>query len=52
MTMLVVGDQDIANLNGHAKSAKYIKAEALIAAGQSIRIIGESDFMALSAVAE
>lgn len=49
-TMLVVGDQDIAKLNGHAKSSKHIKAEALIAAGQQIRIIGETDFMALSAI--
>ena len=51
-TVLVVGDQDFATLNGHAKSSKHLKAEALIAAGQSIRIIGETDFMALSAVIE
>ncbi len=51
-TMLVVGDQDIAKLNGHAKSAKHLKAETLIAAGQPIRIVGESDFMALSAITE
>ena len=49
-TMLVVGDQDIAKLNGHDKSGKHSKAEALIKAGQPIRIVGESDFMALSAV--
>lgn len=49
-TMLVVGDQDIAKLNGRDKSSKHRKAETLIAAGQPIRIIGESDFMALSAV--
>ncbi len=52
VTMLVVGDQDISKLNGHGKSAKHVKAETLMAAGQPIRIIGESDFMALSAVTE
>lgn len=51
-TLLVVGDQDIAKLNGHEKSGKHMKAEALIAAGQSIRIIGETDFMALAAITE
>lgn len=49
-TLLVVGDQDISKLNGRDKSSKHVKAEALIAAGQSIRIIGESDFFALSAI--
>jgi DNA polymerase-3 subunit epsilon len=43
-TVLVVGDQDIQRLAGHQKSAKHRKAEALIARGQKIRIIGESDF--------
>jgi DNA polymerase-3 subunit epsilon len=43
-TLLVVGDQDIKQLAGHEKSSKHRKAEALIAIGQSIRIIGESDF--------
>lgn len=51
-TMLVVGDQDIAKLNGHDKSGKHLKAEALIAAGQQIRIIGETDFMVLSAIVD
>lgn len=51
-TMLVVGDQDIAKLNGHEKSGKHLKAEALMAAGQPILIIGESDFMLLSAVVD
>ena len=51
-TMLVVGDQDIAKLNGHDKSGKHLKAEALIAAGQHIRIIGETDFMVLSAIVD
>ena len=43
-TVLVVGDQDIRKLAGHQKSAKHHKAEDLIARGQRIRIIGESDF--------
>jgi|GEM_PF-283051 len=43
-TLLVVGDQDIRVLAGHEKSSKHRKAEALIAKGQRIRIIGESDF--------
>lgn len=44
-TMLVVGDQDVRRLAGHEKSSKHIKAEELIAKGQTIRILGESDFM-------
>jgi len=51
-TMLVVGDQDIAKLNGYDKSGKHLKAEALIAAGQQIRIIGETDFLVLSAIVD
>lgn len=46
-TLLVVGDQDIDRLAGKDKSSKHIKAEALIAQGQKIRILGESDFQAL-----
>lgn len=46
-TMLVVGDQDIARLAGHQKSTKHRKAEQLVADGQRIRIIGESDFAIL-----
>jgi DNA polymerase III subunit epsilon len=46
-TMLVVGDQDIDKLAGHEKSSKHRKAEQLIAKGQSIRIVGEADFMSL-----
>jgi DNA polymerase-3 subunit epsilon len=42
-TMLVVGDQDLRRLAGHEKSSKHIKAEQLIAKGQHIRILGESD---------
>jgi DNA polymerase III subunit epsilon len=46
-TVLVVGDQDIARLSGHEKSSKHRKAEELMAKGQGIRIIGESDFRRL-----
>ena len=48
--MLIVGNRDIANLNGHNKSGKHLKNEALIAGGQQIRIIGEADFTVLSAI--
>ena len=51
-TMLVVGDQDITKLGCHEKSSKHMKAETLIAAGQPIRIIGETDFMRLTSVTE
>ena len=43
-TLLVVGDQDLRKLHGHDKSVKHLKAEELIASGQRIRILGESDF--------
>ncbi|HEY6528537.1 MAG TPA: exonuclease domain-containing protein [Cellvibrionaceae bacterium] len=43
-TILVVGDQDISRLVGNEKSSKHRKAEELIAAGATLRIIGESDF--------
>ncbi len=46
-TMLVVGDQDIRKLAGATKSNKHRKAESLISAGQEIRILKESDFLAL-----
>jgi len=46
-TLLVVGDQDIQRLVGHTKSSKHRKAENLIVGGQSIRILGETDFLAL-----
>lgn len=49
-TILVVGDQDLTKLAGNEKSSKHRKAEELIAAGQSIRIIGETDFMAMVAL--
>ena len=43
-TILVVGDQDIRKLAGADKSSKHQKAEMLMAKGQLIRIVGESDF--------
>lgn len=46
-TLLVVGDQDIFKLGGNEKSTKHRKAESLIKSGQSIRIVGESDFLRL-----
>lgn len=50
-TVLVVGDQDASRLAGHDKSLKHRKAEKLIREGQQIRILGESDFIALLALA-
>lgn len=47
-TILVVGDQDATKLNGHEKSLKHRKAEALIAKGKPLRIITESDFIAIT----
>lgn len=46
-TMLVVGNQDIRKLAGHEKSSNHRKAEELIAKGNSIRIVKESDFKEL-----
>ena len=45
--MLVVGDQDVRKLVGHQKSSKHIRAEELIANGNAIRILKESDFKEL-----
>jgi DNA polymerase-3 subunit epsilon len=47
-TILVVGNQDIRVLAGRTKSSKHLKAEALIAKGQSLRIITERDFLELT----
>lgn len=44
-TLLVVGDQDVRRLSGKQKSSKQCKAELLIARGQKIRILCESDFL-------
>ena len=49
-TLLVVGDHDINRLARHEKSAKHRKAEALIEAGQPIRIVQESDFLELCSI--
>ena len=46
-TMLVVGDQDVLKLAGHAKSSKHRRAEDLMSNGQPIRILQESDFREL-----
>lgn len=46
-TLLVVGDQDLAVLNGQDKSGKHRKAEKLIEGGQPIRILGEADFLGM-----
>ena len=43
-TMLVVGIQDDAKLQGYEKSSKQRKAESLIARGTNIRILSEEDF--------
>lgn len=51
-TILVVGDQDLRLLAGKTKSNKHLKAEKLMADGQQIRIIGESDFHRLVGVPE
>jgi len=46
-THLVVGDQDLTVLAGHARSSKHRKAEEMQSAGHPIQIIGESEFKAL-----
>jgi len=51
VTILVVGDQDVAKLAGYEKSVKHRKAEQLVADGHRIRIIRETDFKALVASA-
>ena len=48
-TLLIVGDQDLSVLAGHSKSTKHRKAEQMAAEGHCIRIIGESEFLALVA---
>lgn len=48
-TMLVVGDMDVTKLSGHDKSSKHRKAEQLVEAGQTLRIIRETDFKELVA---
>lgn len=48
-THLVVGDQDLSVLAGHARSSKHRKAEEMQGAGHPIQIIGESEFCTLVA---
>jgi DNA polymerase-3 subunit epsilon len=49
-TLLIVGDQDVRRLApGQVKSSKQVKAEQLIARGQPIRILRETDFQLLIA---
>ncbi|MCC5956421.1 MAG: 3'-5' exoribonuclease [Natronohydrobacter sp.] len=50
-TLLVVGDMDVQRLAGHEKSAKHRKAEDLVANGHVLRIIRETDFRELVALA-
>ena len=50
-TLLVVGDVDVKRLAGHDKSSKHRKVEELMAKGVSIRIIRETDFRELIAMA-
>lgn len=47
VTLLIVGDQDLTLLAGHNKSTKHRRAEELIEQGCDIRIIGETEFVAL-----
>lgn len=47
-TILVVGNQDIRVLAGKPKSSKHLKAEALIAKGQQLRVITERDFLEIT----
>lgn len=49
-TLLIVGDQDVSKLAGKTKSSKHLKAEDLIAQGQRIRILRESDFQRVIAL--
>ncbi|MCU9849369.1 exonuclease domain-containing protein [Defluviimonas sp. WL0024] len=48
-THLVVGDQDLTVLAGHAKSSKHRKAEEMQSAGYPVQILGEREFKALVA---
>jgi len=45
--MLVVGDQDATRPAGHARSSKHRKVDELIASGQEIGVLRESDFVRL-----
>lgn len=49
-TLLIVGEQDLKKLKGKEKSRKHLHAEELILKGQNIRILKESDFLALAEI--
>jgi len=51
VTMLVVGNRDF-RPGWTEKSRKHLRAEHLIEQGHDIRIVGETDFLALAAVTE
>lgn len=46
-TLLVIGDQDVRKFSGKERSAKHIKAEAMIRRGAELRIISEQDFVSI-----
>ncbi|MHC2016332.1 exonuclease domain-containing protein [Methylobacterium sp. CM6247] len=46
-TLLVVGDQDARRVGSSGKSVKHMKAEKMITEGHPIRIMRESDFLAM-----
>lgn len=47
-TLLIVGDQDVTRLTpGKSRNSKHLKAESMIAKGQPVRILRESDFLQL-----
>ena len=46
-TLLVVGQQDLRRIDSAGKSSKHQKVERMIQDGQSIRILGEEDFVSL-----
>jgi hypothetical protein len=46
-TILVVGDQDVRRLAGQQKSSKQRKVELLIASGLQVRVVSETDFLAM-----
>lgn len=50
-TLLIVGDQDVTRLaEGQTRSSKQLRAEKLIKEGKPIRILRETDFLAMYAM--
>ncbi|MBP1040409.1 3'-5' exoribonuclease [Vagococcus sp. BWB3-3] len=45
VNFLVMGEQDIRVVGDSLKSSKILKAEKLLASGQDIQLLGESDFL-------